>query len=116
METNYSIPLVAVSYAVSVVGSFMALLVYRDALKRAAGERGGLVALAALCLGGVVIWSMHFIGMMAASFLPEPNMPPMPPTQTGASTLVLSIITIDFLVALLASTVAMVEANKRTAL
>jgi NO-binding membrane sensor protein with MHYT domain len=65
MEINYSIPLVALSYIVSVIGSFMALLVNRDALRRPAGNRGSLVFLSALCLGGVGIWSMHFIGMLA---------------------------------------------------
>lgn len=242
MDTSYSIPLVALSYVVSVVGSFMALLLNRDALRRTADSRGGLVFLAALCLGGVGIWSMHFIGMlafhvhgiattynwgitalslvmgvvvvyigllimsrgefgffklvlagvfvgggvavmhytgmiamrmqatiqwnseiiaisvgiavsaaivalwlaahvdrvwqivasalvmgvavcgmhytgmMAAALVPNANLPFIPPAKTGASVLVLSIIAIDFLVILLASTMAMVEANKRATL
>lgn len=242
METGYSIPLVALSYAISVIGSFMALLVNRDALRRPADNRGGLVFLAALCLGGVAVWSMHFIGMlafhihglaitydwlitalsllmgvavpyvglfimsrgefgfsklvlagvfvgvgvaamhytgmlamrmqadiqwdwtiiaasigiavaaaivalwlavhvtklwhivgsalvmgvavcgmhytgmMAAGFAPAPDHPFVAPAKTGASVLVLSIIAVDFLIALAASTMAMVEANNRASL
>ena len=65
MDSSYSISLVGLSYFLSVAGSFMALLVNRDALMRPDGQRRGLVALSALCLGGVGIWSMHFIGMLA---------------------------------------------------
>ena len=43
----------------------MALIMTRDALLRPANRRKWLISLAALCLGGVAIWSMHFIGMMA---------------------------------------------------
>ncbi|WP_349026586.1 MHYT domain-containing protein [Methyloglobulus sp.] len=62
---NYSISLVVISYVMSVIGSLMALTVTRAALNRASDSRGGLLFLAALCLGGVGIWSMHFIGMLA---------------------------------------------------
>jgi NO-binding membrane sensor protein with MHYT domain len=68
METHYNISLVGLSYIVAVIGSFMALLVNRDALKRSEGERTALV---------------------------------------------LSIIAIDFVVILLDSAMAVVEANKR---
>lgn len=63
--TSYNITLVVLSFAVAVMGSLMALIMTRDALLRSADSRRGLVALAALCLGGVGIWSMHFIGMLA---------------------------------------------------
>lgn len=62
---NYNMTLVALSYIVAVIGSLMALITIRDTLMYAAEQRGGLVFLAALCLGGVGIWSMHFIGMLA---------------------------------------------------
>ncbi len=62
---HYNIALVALSFIAAVIGSLMALIATRDALLRPADSRCGLVALAALCLGGVAIWSMHFIGMLA---------------------------------------------------
>ena len=62
---NYSVALVAISYVMSVIGSLMALITVRAALQRSSGNINGLLALAAVCLGGVGIWSMHFIGMLA---------------------------------------------------
>ena len=62
---NYSLGLVSISYVMSVIGSLMALITVRSALQRTSGNNNGLLALAALCLGGVGIWSMHFIGMLA---------------------------------------------------
>lgn len=62
---NYNIALIILSYLVAVIGSLIALMVTHDALMRPAADRNRLVALAALCLGGVGIWSMHFIGMLA---------------------------------------------------
>jgi NO-binding membrane sensor protein with MHYT domain len=62
---NYSLGLVSISYVMSVIGSLMALITVRSALQRSSGNINGLLALAALCLGGVGIWSMHFIGMLA---------------------------------------------------
>jgi NO-binding membrane sensor protein with MHYT domain len=67
MEVSYNVVLITVSFAISVSGSFMALITTRNALTRDPKNRSGLVFLAALCLGGVAIWSMHFIGMMAFS-------------------------------------------------
>lgn len=63
--THYNITLVSLSFVVAVIGSLMALIATRDALLRPTDKRRGLVILAALCLGGVAIWSMHFIGMLA---------------------------------------------------
>uniref|UniRef100_UPI000B360804 MHYT domain-containing protein n=1 Tax=Crenothrix polyspora TaxID=360316 RepID=UPI000B360804 len=62
---SYNITLVILSFIVAVIGSFMALIATRDALLRPADSRRGLIILASLCLGGVAIWSMHFIGMLA---------------------------------------------------
>lgn len=67
MEASYNLILISVSFAIAVSGSFMALITTRNALTRDPSNRRGLVFLAALCLGGVGIWSMHFIGMMAFS-------------------------------------------------
>ncbi|PKM10299.1 MAG: hypothetical protein CVV13_13545 [Gammaproteobacteria bacterium HGW-Gammaproteobacteria-3] len=62
---DYNITLVILSYIVAVIGSLMALVITRNALLRPADDRKGLIILASLCLGGVGIWSMHFIGMLA---------------------------------------------------
>jgi NO-binding membrane sensor protein with MHYT domain len=62
---NYSTSLVVISFIMSVIGSLMALTVTRAALNKSSDSRGGLLFLAALSLGGVGIWSMHFIGMLA---------------------------------------------------
>lgn len=62
---NYSISLVVLSFIVAVIGSLMALIATRDALLRPANNRRSLIIVASLCLGGVSIWSMHFIGMLA---------------------------------------------------
>lgn len=67
---HYNILLVIVSYVVAVAGSLMALIMIRDAQANPS-HSGNLVSLGALCLGGVGIWSMHFIGMIAFNM---PNM------------------------------------------
>ena len=59
--------LVVLSYVIAVVGSFTALITVRDARQVSQENRKGEVFLAGLCLGGVGIWSMHFIGMLAFS-------------------------------------------------
>lgn len=68
---NHNMYLVVLSYVVSVIGSLGALITVREALRQELDERGELVFSAALCLGVVGIWSMHFIGMLAFSM---PNM------------------------------------------
>ena len=70
--THYDITLVLFSYIISVAGSLMALIMTRDAQENP-DNSGGLIPLGALCLGGVGIWSMHFIGMIAFS-MPNMNM------------------------------------------
>jgi NO-binding membrane sensor protein with MHYT domain len=70
---NYNLSLVFLSYVVAVIGSFMALITVRNALVHSIDSRNDLVMLASLCLGGMGIWSMHFIGMLAFS-MPNMNM------------------------------------------
>lgn len=65
METSYNITLIILSYITAFLGSFMSLKTFRDALLEPKESRGGLIFLASMCLGGVGIWSMHFIGMLA---------------------------------------------------
>ncbi|CAL9527793.1 hypothetical protein SUDANB121_03990 [Nocardiopsis dassonvillei] len=54
-----------IAYAVSVLGSFIGLMLSVRA-RRSAGRfaRWQWLALSAACLGGTAVWSMHFIAMM----------------------------------------------------
>lgn len=61
---NYNLGLVFTSYVLAVIGSFMALYITRTTLRKQS-NRNGLLFFAAVCLGGVGIWSMHFVGMLA---------------------------------------------------
>ncbi len=65
VTTSYDPLLVALSFAFAVVGSFVALTA-ASRVKRVDGQlsRGNIVS-AGLALGGVGVWSMHFIGMLA---------------------------------------------------
>ena len=64
--SNYNVLLVASSYFLAATGSFMALVFVRQALQKNEGKsRLGVLSLAACALGGIGIWSMHFIGMLA---------------------------------------------------
>jgi NO-binding membrane sensor protein with MHYT domain len=65
VSTSYQFAYVALSFAVSVLGSFVAL----TAATRVR-QRNGSISLintvcAGLALGGIGVWSMHFIGMVA---------------------------------------------------
>lgn len=65
LPVSYDLAMVVVSWIVSAIGAFTAL----SAVGRARKANGGVdrfnVALAGVALGGVGIWSMHFIGMIA---------------------------------------------------
>ncbi|MBX3604386.1 MAG: histidine kinase [Piscinibacter sp.] len=66
LPTSFDFGWVAVSFLVSVIGAYTALWV----TPTVAGGRGGRVnwfnaGLSGLALGGVGIWSMHFLGMLA---------------------------------------------------
>jgi NO-binding membrane sensor protein with MHYT domain len=69
METlltpSYDAPMVALSYFVSVAGSYVALIAARRIVRP--GGRINLyhAATAGLALGGIGVWAMHFIGMLA---------------------------------------------------
>ncbi|MCK7598380.1 hypothetical protein M0G74_13955 [Microbulbifer sp. CAU 1566] len=66
MLDQYSLPLVALSYVISVLGSFAALqLVTGIAEAVVKADRRRAIAFAGLAMGGGAIWSMHFVGMMA---------------------------------------------------
>jgi NO-binding membrane sensor protein with MHYT domain len=55
---------VAISYVVSAVGSYVALFHARYMLKPNGALNWSMLIGAAVALGGVGIWTMHFIGMM----------------------------------------------------
>ncbi|WP_418120693.1 MHYT domain-containing protein [Variovorax sp. 350MFTsu5.1] len=65
LTPSYNVPLVALSYFISVAGSLIALV----AARRIVGPGGRIsvyhCATAGLALGGVGVWAMHFIGMLA---------------------------------------------------
>ncbi|WP_158078604.1 MHYT domain-containing protein [Microbulbifer mangrovi] len=66
MFDQYSIPLVILSYCISVFGSFAALQLVSgisEAVVKA--DRLRAILFAGLAMGGGAIWSMHFVGMMA---------------------------------------------------
>ena len=66
MLEQYSLPLVALSYVISVLGSFAALqLVTGIAEAVVKADRRRAIAFAGLAMGAGAIWSMHFVGMMA---------------------------------------------------
>ena len=65
IAVTYNPFLLALSFAVSIIGSFVGLL----ACRRIAGADGRIswynAASAAIAIGGVGVWAMHFIGMLA---------------------------------------------------
>lgn len=65
VNTSYDLGLVALSFAFSVIGSFVAL----SAANRLVSHRGRMsvsnLLTIGVALGGVGVWSMHFIGMLA---------------------------------------------------
>lgn len=67
LATSHEAGLVALSFVVSALGAYTALAAAAAAARRS--RPGHLdrfnVALAGLSLGGIAIWSMHFIGMIA---------------------------------------------------
>lgn len=65
MAPSYNIFLVALSYVISVFGSYVGLQLVRGMRASAESSRLKWVIAAALALGGGAIWAMHFIGMLA---------------------------------------------------
>lgn len=64
LPVQYNMTYVLASYAVSVMGSLMALYHAGNIRRRDGTVDRGMVLGAAVSLGGVGIWSMHFIGML----------------------------------------------------
>jgi NO-binding membrane sensor protein with MHYT domain len=65
VTSEYSIPLVAMSFALAFVGSIIALTATRR-VRRSDGSVNLSAALTTgVALGGIGVWSMHFVGMVA---------------------------------------------------
>jgi NO-binding membrane sensor protein with MHYT domain len=65
VATSYQLGYVTLSYAISVLGGFVALW-SAQRIRREDGEISFVNALAAgLALGGIGVWSMHFMGILA---------------------------------------------------
>jgi NO-binding membrane sensor protein with MHYT domain len=65
MTGTFDLVLVAVSYAISVFGSYTGLVVAGQITDLRNGMDRMWLVFAAVALGGGAIWSMHFIGMLA---------------------------------------------------
>lgn len=63
-QTSYNFGLVALSYIIAVVGSFVALTAAQRIHQRGRIHKLNLLA-ASVSLGGIGVWSMHFTGMLA---------------------------------------------------
>ncbi len=65
IQTTYSTPLVILAYLISAIGSYAAL----SATHRMQAQQGkrhlAHLGIAGIALGGIGVWSMHFVGMLA---------------------------------------------------
>lgn len=67
LNASYSMPLVALSFAVSMIGSLTALSAAAAARRPDRSVNRLNIGMSGLALGGVGIWATHFIGMVAWS-------------------------------------------------
>ena len=65
LEPSYGVWMVILSFLIAVCGSLMALLCARRMFRRNGELDKAMSISAAVSLGGIGIWSMHFIGMVA---------------------------------------------------
>lgn len=65
VTTEYRFVLVALSFALAFVGSLIALMITRHVRQRNGEVKMGAAITAGIALGGIGVWSMHFIGMLA---------------------------------------------------
>ena len=65
LNPTYAMGTVALSYAISFFGSLLALLCTRKMVRSDGSVDFAMLAGGAVALGGIGIWSMHFIGMVA---------------------------------------------------
>jgi NO-binding membrane sensor protein with MHYT domain len=64
IDSSYNLFLVALSFFVSVFGSYTGILLIKAA-QSSTQNKGIWILAAAVALGGGAIWTMHFIGMLA---------------------------------------------------
>src|SRR6266481_1224246 len=89
MQGTFDLVLVAVSYGISVFGSYVGLVLAGQIKDlRNTMDRMWLVG-AAIAIGGGAIWSMHFIGMLAYKA-------PVPVTYDATLTVISMIVAIVF--------------------
>lgn len=62
---TFDLVMVFLSYLISVCGSYTALVFARESQRSEPEERLTWLVWAAVVMGAVAIWSMHFVGMMA---------------------------------------------------
>ncbi|MCW5648119.1 MAG: histidine kinase [Ramlibacter sp.] len=67
VSTSYSQGMVLLSYVISMIGSLVALTAARRITLPSGGISWANLVTAGLALGGVGVWAMHFIGMLAMS-------------------------------------------------
>jgi NO-binding membrane sensor protein with MHYT domain len=65
VTSSYQLTYVAISFAISVLGAFVALTASQHIRKRNGRISIFNAAAAGVALGGIGVWSMHFIGMIA---------------------------------------------------
>jgi NO-binding membrane sensor protein with MHYT domain len=62
---SFNVFLVLLSYVISVCGAYTALVLARESTQVRPQERLPWVGWSAVIMGGIGIWAMHFVGMMA---------------------------------------------------
>ncbi|WP_299765247.1 MHYT domain-containing protein [Ramlibacter sp.] len=65
MNTSFEPMYVVLAYVISVIGSFIALSAGRHIVRRDGSISKSNLLAAGLALGGIGVWSMHFVGMLA---------------------------------------------------
>lgn len=65
VTSEYRLHLVAVSFALAFIGSLIALMVTRRIRQKDGSVKPAAVLTAGVALGGIGVWSMHFVGMVA---------------------------------------------------
>jgi NO-binding membrane sensor protein with MHYT domain len=83
--------LLFLSYGTAVVGSIIGLACAHQARITVAGARIGWLALAALSLGGIGIWLMHFIGMLGFATPGQPIRYDVPRTLLSATLAIVAV-------------------------
>lgn len=65
IPTSYNLPLVVLSYLIAVVGSYIALTATAKMRNQTGRSYTTNLLMAGTALGGIGVWAMHFIGMLA---------------------------------------------------